>query len=102
MIVSRRALAFVSVTAACAMVLAAFTPARALFSKGETAAAAAFSKWDGQGQLITFAAEDFTAGVTGDEELSAIVLSSLPAGGLLRQHAAQSYPRRIPGGEGDH
>jgi hypothetical protein len=72
MIVSRRALAFVSVTAACAMVLAAFTPARALFSKGEAAAAAAFSKWDGQGQLITFAAEDFTAGVTGDEELSAI------------------------------
>ena len=84
MIVSRRALAFVSVTAACAMVLAAFTPVRALFSKGEAAAAAAFSKWDGQGQLITFAAEDFTAGVTGDEELSAIVLSSLPAGGLLR------------------
>ena len=40
---------------ACGMLLAAFTPARAWFGSGETpAAVSAFSKSDGQGQLITF------------------------------------------------
>lgn len=84
MIVSKKLLALASVTVACTMLLAAFTPARALFGKGEAPAVAAFSKWDGQGQLITFGMEDFTGRVTGEEELSAIVLSSLPAGGVLR------------------
>jgi len=85
MIVSRKVLALTAVTAACAMVLAAFTPVGALFGGDrEQAAVAAFSKWDGQGQLITFSAGDFTGRVTGEEELAAIVLNSLPAGGLLR------------------
>ena len=48
------------------------------------AAVSAFSKSDGQGQLITFTKEDFLAGVTGEEELSAIVVSALPSGGTLR------------------
>ena len=70
---------------ACGMLLAAFTPARAWFGSGETpAAVSAFSKSDGQGQLITFTKEDFLAGVTGEEELSAIVVSALPSGGTLR------------------
>ena len=84
MIPFKKLLAASAVTLACAMVLAAFTRVRALFGGNQEAAVAAFSKWDGQGQLITFSAEDFTGRVTGEQELSAIVLSSLPAGGVLR------------------
>lgn len=84
MIGSRRLLALGSTALACTMVLAAVTPVRALFGEGDAAALAAFSKWDGQGQLITFETADFTGRVTGKEALSAIVLNSLPSGGLLR------------------
>ena len=84
MIDSKKWIAASSVALSCAMLLAAFTPASALFGGREEPVVAAFSKWDGQGQLITFDAADFTGRVTGDEELSAIVLSSLPQGGLLR------------------
>lgn len=83
--IMRKFTASACVTLACAMLLAAFTPARAWFGGEEDAAAvAAFSKSDGQGQLILFTQEDFTSRVTGEEELSAIVVSALPTGGILR------------------
>jgi len=73
-----------AVTVSCTMLLAAFTPVNALFRQAQQPAAAAFSKWDGQGRLLYFTAEEFTSRVTGEEELSAIVLSTLPEQGDLR------------------
>lgn len=68
-----------------ALTVTAALPARALFDRGEdVGAVAAFAKTEGEGQLITFAAEDFTARVTGEEPLSAIVVRDLPSGGVLR------------------
>ena len=72
------------VTVSCTMLLAAFTPANALFRAEQQPAAAAFSKWDGQGQLLYFTAEEFTSRVSGEEDLSAIVLNTLPQQGALR------------------
>ncbi len=71
-------------TTACAMTLAAFTPVQAWFGGAQQAAVAAFSKNDGQGRIITFTRADFTDRVSGDEELSAIVVRELPQGGVLR------------------
>lgn len=80
----RKITACCSLALACIMLLAAFTPARAWFGEDQPTAVSAFSKWDGQGQLITFTSEDFTDQVSGEEKLSAIVVSSLPTGGILR------------------
>ena len=74
--------ASVSAAVAVLMLLAAFAPVQA--RQQQSAAVAAFSKSDGQGRLITFTREDFTGRITGDEELSAIVVSALPTGGVLR------------------
>lgn len=73
-----------AVTLAAGSLLAAFVPAQAWPGKTETAAMAAFSKSDGQGRIITFTQSDFTERVTGDEDLSAIVVNRLPEGGTLR------------------
>ncbi|MBR5538244.1 MAG: S-layer homology domain-containing protein, partial [Clostridia bacterium] len=68
-----------------ALTATAALPARALFDgREDTLAVAAFAKTEGEGQLITFTAEDFTARVTGEEQLSAIVVRDLPSGGVLR------------------
>ena len=74
--------ALVSATLAIILLLAAFSPVQA--RQDQPAAVAAFAKNDGQGQLICFTQEDFTSRVSGGEELSAIVLKNLPAGGILR------------------
>lgn len=71
-----------SAALAVLMLLAAFSPVQAR-QQSETVVAA-FSKSDGQGHLITFTREDFTGRITGNEELSAIVVSALPTGGVLR------------------
>ncbi len=81
---SKRLFCALALTAACGMSLAAFTPARALFGEAAPAAVAAFCKNDGQGRIITFAKTDFTGRVSGEEELSAIVVRELPQGGVLR------------------
>ncbi len=74
-----------SAALAGALTLTAAIPVRAIFGReGSPAAVAAFSKSDGEGQLITFTKEDFTARVTGEEDLSAIVMGDLPSGGVLR------------------
>ena len=66
-----------------ALTAAAALPARALWSREQTeSAVAAFAKSDSPGQIITFTPEDFR--VSGQEELSAIVVRDLPAGGALR------------------
>lgn len=80
----KKTTAFGAIFLACGMLLAAFTPVNAWFGRKEAPAAAAFSKSDVTGQLITFSQEDFTGRVTGKEELSAIVVSALPEGGVLR------------------
>lgn len=68
-----------------ALTMTAALPARALFDRQEdTGAVAAFAKFQGEGHLINFAREDFTLRVSGEEELSAIVVRDLPAGGVLR------------------
>lgn len=68
-----------------ALTAATALPARALFDRQEGGGAvAAFAKWEEEGHLITFTAEDFTARVSGEEELSAIVVRDLPTGGVLR------------------
>ena len=81
----KQTVACAAVTLSCAMTLAAFTPARAWFGKAEeTPAVEAFSKWETPGQLVYFTAEEFTSRVSGEEPLSAIVLSALPEGGALK------------------
>ena len=66
-----------------ALTAAAALPARALWSREQAeSAVAAFAKSDSPGQIITFTPEDFR--VSGQEELSAIVVRDLPAGGALR------------------
>lgn len=82
--VYKKWMAAVCVGMACTMLLAAFTPVRALWEREAETVVAAFAKSDGQGRLITFSAEDFTGRVSGKEELSAIVVSALPTGGILR------------------
>ncbi len=75
------------ITALSAVLLAAAMSLSALtgLAAGESAAAvSAFCKNDGEGRIITFSQSDFTQRVTGKEELSAIVVSSLPEGGTLR------------------
>lgn len=66
---------------AVAMSLSALT---ALAADEYAAAVSAFCKNDGEGRIITFSQSDFTQRVTGREELSAIVVSTLPEGGTLR------------------
>ena len=74
-----------SLALAGALAATAAVPVRALWGREtEGGAVAAFAKSDGQGQLITFTREDFTGRVTGEEELSAIVVRELPSGGKLR------------------
>lgn len=67
------------------MLLAAFTPARALFGKSkEASAVSAFGKSDVTGATISFTAEEFSSRVSGSEKLSAIVISNMPETGTLR------------------
>ncbi|MBQ4578347.1 MAG: S-layer homology domain-containing protein [Clostridia bacterium] len=74
-----------ALAAVCAAAMWAAVPAKALWGgEKQTAAVAAFAKSDGEGQLITFTREDFTGRVTGEEDLSAIVVRELPSGGVLR------------------
>lgn len=69
----------------CLLLLAAFTPARALFGRDSgTSAVAAFAKSDVTGTTISFTSEDFTSRVSGKEKLSAVVIADLPASGSLR------------------
>ena len=111
---SRTALAGSAVLMAVLLLSAAFTPARALFGRADGAAAvSAFAKSDSLGATISFTAEDFTARVTGREELSAIVVSELPASGVLRlagrallrgeavEHAQLGALSYVPDGPGD-
>ena len=76
--------ALCAVTLAAGSLLAAFVPVRAWRGNEASAAVAAFCKNDGQGRIITFTQSDFSSRVTGDEDLSAIVVDRLPQGGTLR------------------
>ncbi len=80
----KRFFTVLALSLACAMTLAAFTPVNALFGATEQTAVAAFCKNDGQGRIITFTKSDFTDRVSGEEQLSAIVVRQLPRGGVLR------------------
>ncbi len=80
----KRFFTVLALSLACAMTLAAFTPVNALFGRTEQTAVAAFCKNDGQGRIITFTKSDFTDRVSGEEQLSAIVVRQLPQGGVLR------------------
>lgn len=80
-------IASASCLAVCSL-LAAFSPANALFfsSKKTNAAVAAFAKSDEPGALVTFSEADFVSRVEGRDTLDGIVLSELPdpALGALR------------------
>lgn len=81
----KRLTVLLSALVAVSMCMAAVTPAMALFGSGKAQpAVAAFAKSEGEGTLVTFAEEDFTARVSGGEKLDAIVVSALPEGGVLR------------------
>ncbi len=69
---------------ALSMSLAAFSPATAWFGNDEVPSVSAFAKSEAPGTLITFTEADFVARVSGDDTLEAIVVSTLPQGGILR------------------
>ncbi len=77
-----------SCTLSLSLLLAAFTPAGALFGrkKAEESAVQTFAKSADVGASVDFTADDFTSRVTGDAELDGIVLSALPddEAGILR------------------
>ncbi len=82
---NKKAAVLVAVTLSVMTVMAAFSPAFALFGKKtETLAVSAFAKTQGTGSLITFSESDFTSRVSGGEKLDSIVISALPTGGILR------------------
>lgn len=77
------------------MLLAAFSPAQAVFDRVEPTVSA-FSKTAGTGQVLTFSPADFAAE---NGELSGIVIRSLPTAGTLTRGGEALRPGDVIGAE---